>query len=467
MILVLCVQVCGVFASVPPTPNPSESVESYISRYGEWVDSIPDQDKAWDAMKTIQGVLLDRLEGEQLVAIPGDDGFEESAEFVAINQDLVESILKYNQKQYLGMPVSELWANEPMLDSLTSNDILLAHLSSIYFQSKVLMIQVLFYSDVGRVDDVLELLESIRSLQGFVQILNTVIEQRVEFALDSMVDQAILAGDIDISAWTELQLVRLRGMYVKTDRSVHDEMATELWMTKAMVDWMYEESREGRITIQGANRYFALQELFSQNTDQLDRKEQHARARKFRAKCGLHKEQLDALGQFYGAHQLDFQAIPWELSSSHAQPVIREITESEQSLAPTYALLPILSSFYQAHLHWWTLHCVTNCFVELQIYQAQHGEYPESLDVFDKELKDKWVDQMSGNIFGYRLIDGIPIIYSSGPDRDDDGGRSLVDFEGEIIEWPEFLTLDELKETNNSDPESLDGDWILYPLVSE
>ncbi|MEO1235642.1 MAG: hypothetical protein AAFX76_02515 [Planctomycetota bacterium] len=56
-------------------------------------------------------------------------------------------------------------------------------------------------------------------------------------------------------------------------------------------------------------------------------------------------------------------------------------------------------------------------------YRAEHGNYPEALD----DLVPDWLDAVpidgySGEPLRYVVIDGRPVIYSVGPDLEDDGG---------------------------------------------
>ncbi len=62
--------------------------------------------------------------------------------------------------------------------------------------------------------------------------------------------------------------------------------------------------------------------------------------------------------------------------------------------------------------------------IALELYRREHDQWPESLD----KLTPRWlpelpVDFINGGPVGYRLIDGMPVVYSLGVDTDDDGGK--------------------------------------------
>jgi hypothetical protein len=92
--------------------------------------------------------------------------------------------------------------------------------------------------------------------------------------------------------------------------------------------------------------------------------------------------------------------------------------------------------------------------IALELYRRNHGEWPASLE----SLVPQWLpnvprDRFDGNPLRYRLIDGEPVVYSIGTDRDDDGGRAAIAADG---------TGDQNVKRLYAHP-PLDGDWILWP----
>ncbi len=78
-------------------------------------------------------------------------------------------------------------------------------------------------------------------------------------------------------------------------------------------------------------------------------------------------------------------------------------------------------------------------------HRLRHGEFPATIAAFDPDLLPfKPSDAYSGGTLIYRLVGGTPLIYSVGPDQDDDQGRndpyaarsSGVDWDGDLLIFP-------------------------------
>ena len=76
----------------------------------------------------------------------------------------------------------------------------------------------------------------------------------------------------------------------------------------------------------------------------------------------------------------------------------------------------------------------------------------------------------------YRLINGKPVLYSIGVDRDDDGGQPpMVDGVADnasVRHWKSTQRVAELKaiQAQNGPSSSIalpDGDWVLWPPIIE
>jgi hypothetical protein len=101
----------------------------------------------------------------------------------------------------------------------------------------------------------------------------------------------------------------------------------------------------------------------------------------------------------------------------------------------------------------------------LELWKRTRGEYPASLEEMTPEyLPAVPVDRFDGRPLKYRLHDGRATIYSSGRDRDDDGGRPPATASGYTQSWasPETVSNDLADPVRNP---LTDGDWILWPPV--
>jgi hypothetical protein len=94
--------------------------------------------------------------------------------------------------------------------------------------------------------------------------------------------------------------------------------------------------------------------------------------------------------------------------------------------------------------------------IALELYHRQHGDYPKSLDELTPMLLPAVpADRITGDPIKYRLVDGHPLLYSVGDDRQDDGGVPPMKDDGpdysSAARWP----LPGQPVTR--------GDWVLYP----
>ena len=69
----------------------------------------------------------------------------------------------------------------------------------------------------------------------------------------------------------------------------------------------------------------------------------------------------------------------------------------------------------------------TSVAIALELYRRKYGRYPNTLaELSPLYLPQVPVDRITGGPLKYRLLDGKPLIYSVGADRDDDGGAFSI-----------------------------------------
>ncbi|MES2792089.1 MAG: hypothetical protein V4719_20910 [Planctomycetota bacterium] len=74
----------------------------------------------------------------------------------------------------------------------------------------------------------------------------------------------------------------------------------------------------------------------------------------------------------------------------------------------------------------------TQASLALEQYRRRTGHWPERLEqLVPVDLPRVPLDAYSGQPLIYRLVEGRPLLYSVGPDRDDDGGKPLSE-----LSWP-------------------------------
>jgi hypothetical protein len=99
--------------------------------------------------------------------------------------------------------------------------------------------------------------------------------------------------------------------------------------------------------------------------------------------------------------------------------------------------------------------------IALEQHRRKHGAYPEALEALVPAfLEAVPPDRFTGDPLGYKLVDGRPLIYSRGGDRDDDAGRPTR-APMTAREWIAPAELAKRRASGNL--ADVDGDWILWP----
>jgi len=102
--------------------------------------------------------------------------------------------------------------------------------------------------------------------------------------------------------------------------------------------------------------------------------------------------------------------------------------------------------------------------VALELYRRDHGDWPAALhELTPQYLPAVPPDRYDGRPIKYRLVDGQPVLYSIGVDRDDDGGHVPEHGNWQAQKWQPPSVIEELKAAGS--PELPDGDWVLWPPV--
>ena len=88
--------------------------------------------------------------------------------------------------------------------------------------------------------------------------------------------------------------------------------------------------------------------------------------------------------------------------------------------------------------------------IALELYRRRHASYPATLQTLTPDLLPAVpADRITGDPVRYRIVDNIPLVYSVGSDRHDDGGL--------IFGKNSFETAAQWG------PIAVKGDWLLYP----
>ncbi len=161
-------------------------------------------------------------------------------------------------------------------------------------------------------------------------------------------------------------------------------------------------------------------------------------------------------------------AVPlWERERSRVEREIEHLASSPVLRLRYLPLWIYMPSLERAHLHAEyavQVRDATLAAIALELHRRRHGTWPATLaELTPRLLPTVPLDRYDGQALKYRVVDGRPILYSIGVDRDDDGGR-LVAGESSIRRAREWRSLDEVCDPNARPPVA-DGDWVLWPPV--
>ena len=178
---------------------------------------------------------------------------------------------------------------------------------------------------------------------------------------------------------------------------------------------------------------------------------------------------LDKYEHFLDLAKLDEELPLWERESSRADQEVTAFFSHQESMRymPVKMLMPTFTP--AAHI----METVTQMrdaaltAVALELYRRRTGNWPEHLDDLVPDLLPQVPrDRLDGHTLKYRLVDDRPLLYSVGADRDDDGGR-LPAGDGTAAQRNkaarDYMAAN-LSPDGKIDP---DGDWILWPPVSD
>ncbi|MEM9882316.1 MAG: hypothetical protein AAF800_05320 [Planctomycetota bacterium] len=154
----------------------------------------------------------------------------------------------------------------------------------------------------------------------------------------------------------------------------------------------------------------------------------------FEASCRLvspseRREAFDAIVQQLEADQRGLQRwmtdpMTYVVLTQAPQPIARRLVSETVADLLTDILLPALSAATRTETKVNQITAITPALVAMAGYRAERGEYPGTLDA----LVPAWLDAVpidvyTGEPVRYKIEEGRPVVYSVGPDGEDDGGR--------------------------------------------
>ncbi|MBL8886404.1 MAG: hypothetical protein JNK16_07060 [Phycisphaerales bacterium] len=161
-----------------------------------------------------------------------------------------------------------------------------------------------------------------------------------------------------------------------------------------------------------------------------------------RSEMNAKLEELLALGRAFIAATLR------DADPSAMRRFEREVSDAPGGkYLPIALLLPAFEKIWLGREVWYQHADAARIGLELGRQHRLTGRWPDSLDGLAFGATTDPSDRFTGERLRYRLIDGRPVVYSVGPDKEDSQGRPIADIKhGAVPRNPERT-----------------GDWILWP----
>ena len=157
----------------------------------------------------------------------------------------------------------------------------------------------------------------------------------------------------------------------------------------------------------------------------------------------------------------------WEWSEPQTEKELMELAASPYERLRSVMVVMMMPSVHRAAtISQWRRaeRDATLVAIALELHRRRHGALPEALtDLTPMLLPEVPLDPFTGEALRYRVIDGRPVVYSVGADRDDDGGQAHPDRKPEKDPAREWRPVPAAASTATRAAQLQDtGDWILY-----
>ncbi len=449
--------------------------------YNEWMMSIPDEDKAWPILIETyydhhKGFYKEPAYLEYSAALPHHperwalwrelietDAFMEISDRVhgATMRDYLGAELNNTTERFELAQMQKHGYEDPVTSNGNPNpsmiNVQLGWLGRLRSSSTNLCARAAYELEEGNADEFVGFIESTHTLAGYAREFPILISELVYIAIESVMNRTIAWGLVaHPDAFDVTHLERLDAILAEQglfefewgieQMGFHDSV-------RRMCDAEGEFSPRQIATyeLSGPACPFPIEDL-------------GATAQRILYVHHVSLKQGDALG-----------AIPWdegleEMESTLARErgALNKITNTMlEVLIPALDRVPArVRNFRQENI-------ALRLALASYMHRDRHGIFPESIDSIDDDLLTvDPIDAFTGDPLKYTIRDGLPLIYSVGDNRTDDGGMIRWGFTDPDVHgnqprtqtWPEWWSSDEAAQHRASNPDQSHGDWVLFPV---
>lgn len=478
-LFVAWVAVPGVLFGQPEGAGPGDPLEEHNAAFA----GLPLEERAWPVYAEIQAVLGARLKEMQELqgAAPGGERWAEAVVLLESMPEVVELAGRAGSRPVLGWAWSDAlpaeWVRtvrgeEAEVAEASARprlvDVTLPYVGTIRAAAALMRLEALRAASEGDTEGAVAALETIGAMTGHFEETATAVTAlaAVTTRLGSLVDGVQRVMAIAGPELTEEQLDRLEALVEGvggefSEAMVADERAIFLDTMEHVYGDVGEDGAPA-LSAEGAVLLFRL--AGARAPAGLDAEgDEEARAAALtdlRRRVPTREATEEAWREGWEAVATDASAAVWAWSDAPGAAVLRAQSEQAREtgmVSPSLLFTAPVQRLAEATQVLRMEADAAKVAIALERYRRAQGGWPESLDAlvpeFLSELPRDWID---GEPVRYAMReDGPPLVYSVGPDADDDGG---VPAPANVA--PRLLYPEQRERLGDAIPS---GDWVLWP----
>ena len=439
--------------------------------------AVPEAQRAWPIYRSALVALGEIPKEINLRARPGDSDWDEVAAFVATHAEALELVRQAASRPGLGYIAGYviddadlvLWP-ERASDSNARNverglmgGVLLSHLAELHKLSRLLALEAYRAAAMGdgglaaaNIEASLGIAEHTRETSFIINWLVSL--GQITLVLDTFGE--ILAEHSVVFTESQLQALAHRLSVIHGGR-IQLRLDGERWSFQDFVQRLYTDDGhgDGRLTATGLSLLGEAGMISSQDAPR-------SPLGPLAPALGLvnagRRETTEEFSRLFALAEAEFAKPLWEQDTAKVDREVGHLQRSPMTTArnlPVALLMPALGKAGVRPQLVIQQRDAMLVAIGLELYRRRTGSWPESLEQLVPDLLPAVPpDRFDGRPLRYRLIDGKPLLYSIGADRDDDGGRPPLDDRGRVVP--------KLAARVVADPaKAVDGDWVLWPPV--
>lgn len=460
----LALHLIGILASVatatataPPEPTqtalrPGEDRQEYTQRYDQWLSTVPPEDRAWEVLEQVYTQLAETQLGSP-DAGKADTKWSPTPETLNALPQLVEQLHAVLDRPVLGIPSHELGVNtdDDSEEAKLLIGLLLPHIPMLRVETELLLLDTQRAAEQQNHDRILTNLRTLRHLASIGSVAYTLIEGLGAIENDREMSELILNDTLDLRSWNTHSLESLARIYNAPPawEPVRRFIDAERAIYANFLDWIYTDSRDGQLTLAGAERLLSLDP--DPDRDKLV-------AQIVQHSVGPREAQEQAIDTTLNAAIRDIT----EPIADKPELISRRILDDDGPYSPKGHGLRFMPAAYIMAAMDRSAELVLDARVKRDAailliaahrHRTRHGKLPQSTQDIDQDLLTHTpTDPYSDDPLQLKNQNARLLIYSLGPDRDDDRGRPLAEHR--------FVLSREFSQFDDAQQEQWDGDWV-------